>query len=276
MLRRINYLKNKRTITAIMNLNSLDPKNKSRFSYEDFISGDDVSENCVLCTAFDHLKKCRSVIKIPKNNIGERRLELDADMTTKILNVCPEVAAAYATVNRNKAIVMQQFDCDLHAIDFRRCLFRFDDVFLKILDMVEQLHSYNIYHHDLKLENVVINRKTDEVRLIDFEFASDTKRSSGRKGTRFRSAPEQYFAGCCCYDISFDSEKADIFALGVLYFNAVTRRNLFFDKKNYKMCRFFLDRQTYNSTLVRNMCHPVPSMRWSINRTRRFLTGLKN
>jgi len=42
------------------------------------------------------------------------------------------------------------------------------DVPNKILDLIDQLHSLDIFHGDLHTSNIVFNPETDDVRLIDF------------------------------------------------------------------------------------------------------------
>ena len=45
-------------------------------------------------------------------------------------------------------------------------------VFWKLIEILELVHDSNIVYNDLKPENIMINRKTGEVTLIDFGLAS--------------------------------------------------------------------------------------------------------
>ena len=45
------------------------------------------------------------------------------------------------------------------------------DIFLRIVDIVERLHEVKVVHRDLKLGNVVLNRKTGNVVLNNFCLA---------------------------------------------------------------------------------------------------------
>lgn len=44
-------------------------------------------------------------------------------------------------------------------------------IFKKILESVKYMHENGVIHRDLKLENVLIDRKTKQTKLIDFGFA---------------------------------------------------------------------------------------------------------
>ena len=49
-------------------------------------------------------------------------------------------------------------------------------IFLQILNAVSYCHDQGIFHRDLKLENIMIN-KEEEIKLIDFGFATILKGS---------------------------------------------------------------------------------------------------
>ena len=42
-----------------------------------------------------------------------------------------------------------------------------------LLKLIQKLHKLNIVHRDIKPENFIINKKTLQIFLIDFEFAVD-------------------------------------------------------------------------------------------------------
>jgi MAP/microtubule affinity-regulating kinase len=41
----------------------------------------------------------------------------------------------------------------------------------QLADTLSYLHSNNIAHRDIKLENILINKNTLKIKLIDFGFA---------------------------------------------------------------------------------------------------------
>ena len=53
------------------------------------------------------------------------------------------------------------------------------DFFIQILSAVDYCHSQNVYHRDLKLENVLLkNTTSNTIKISDFGMAKDTNVSS--------------------------------------------------------------------------------------------------
>jgi serine/threonine protein kinase len=85
---------------------------------------------------------------------------------------------------------------------------------------VRFLHSNNIAHLDLSLENVLLDQY-DNVKICDFGMARDLSepcesREVDRPGKVAYMAPE-IFEGCC-----YDPKQADVFSLGVNLFLLLT------------------------------------------------------
>ena len=78
---------------------------------------------------------------------------------------------------------------------------------------VEYLHKSGFCHRDIKLENLLLDRKFN-LKLADFSFACelDGKNLKTYCGTETYMSPEQQLR------MFYDGEKVDIFALGVLLF----------------------------------------------------------
>ena len=49
------------------------------------------------------------------------------------------------------------------------------EIFYQIVDSVAYMHSQNIVHRDLKLDNILLDRETKTTKLIDFGFAMKVK-----------------------------------------------------------------------------------------------------
>lgn len=89
-------------------------------------------------------------------------------------------------------------------------------------------HKMNMIHRDVKPENIMIE-KSGRVVLADFGFAklltgNDDKISKELRGTPAYMAPEQGMGKPV-------SDATDIYALGVIFYELVTGKFPFFDKK---------------------------------------------
>ena len=93
------------------------------------------------------------------------------------------------------------------------------------------VHAKNISHRDLKLENVIFNKK-GEVKLIDFGFAVHSK----NKLRTFCGTPT-YMAPEIVKKREYRGSKVDIWALGVLLYRMVTGTYPFKAKKDKELYR---------------------------------------
>ncbi|CAD8155245.1 unnamed protein product [Paramecium octaurelia] len=83
-------------------------------------------------------------------------------------------------------------------------------IYSQIREGVKYLHSRNIYHRDLKADNIMIIN--NQVKLIDFGLASENQLCQDYCGTPAYMAPEIF------QKKPYDGKKADIWALGVLLY----------------------------------------------------------
>ena len=80
--------------------------------------------------------------------------------------------------------------------------------FKQMCEAVQYLHSLDICHLDIKLENFVKD-ENGVVKLIDFEFAQNAlKPVRSERGTNIYNAPERKLE-------EYEGKQADIFSLGV-------------------------------------------------------------
>ncbi|UYV65089.1 DDX56 [Cordylochernes scorpioides] len=112
---------------------------------------------------------------------------------------------------------MELMSYDLHYLLFERgCEFQIGhkrNIFMSICRGLDYLHSNNIVHRDIKLENILVNN-LDEVKICDFGLAIDKKRNKGPYdrfvGNLTHAAPEVLFG-----EISYDT-SVDLWALGII------------------------------------------------------------
>lgn len=95
------------------------------------------------------------------------------------------------------------------------------DFFLPVLDGLEALHEAGIVHRDIKPENVLLDRNIP--KIADFGLAHShtlqpLTQSADMKGTPAYMPPEQFM------DFRRTDEKADIYALGKILYEAVDGR----------------------------------------------------
>jgi len=89
-------------------------------------------------------------------------------------------------------------------------------LFYQLLIAVQHLHDLGMEHHDIKLENCIIDSSFQKLYLIDFEFVSKNyklDRINLKSGTPAYQPPESYFENICPM-----FSKKDIWSLGIFYF----------------------------------------------------------
>jgi 5'-AMP-activated protein kinase catalytic alpha subunit len=90
--------------------------------------------------------------------------------------------------------------------------------FLQLIEALEHLHSRQIAHRDIKLENILLN-SDDDIKIADFGYSSKMDPS-----TLFTTpvGTVEYFAPEINSGYPHHGEQADLFAAGVFLFAVVT------------------------------------------------------
>ena len=90
-------------------------------------------------------------------------------------------------------------------------------IFAQLLDGLEEMHSKNIFHRDIKLENIMVGGDDYKFKYVDFGFSTDNiGRLNSFLGTPSYAAPELHFKR------PYFGKSEDIFSLGVSLFIFVT------------------------------------------------------
>ncbi len=97
---------------------------------------------------------------------------------------------------------------------------------------LDYIHQKKIIHRDIKLDNVLINKKEDgcyNVKIADFGLALINKKRIGDR-IYLKCGTPGYVAPEILRGQGYDS-KCDIFSIGSLLFNLLTGRYLFSGNK---------------------------------------------
>jgi serine/threonine protein kinase len=137
-------------------------------------------------------------------------------------------------------------------------------IMLPVCNALAQAHSVNIYHRDLKPDNILYTSPDrSEIKIADWGLGKDISReslaltaTSGGQigGTPGYCSPEQWFA----FDDFIDG-RADIFSLGIIFYEMMTRKRP--SAYDNKMKRPSLDPPSkYHSTISRKLDRCISKM----------------
>lgn len=102
----------------------------------------------------------------------------------------------------------------------------FKKIFMEILDALSYLHKKQIYHRDLKPDNIMVTYKGDNVKIIDLGLAGSDNLQDNLKnaGTPKYSAPELQ------NNANKADQRADIYSLGLIilefFTNSTNKKNV--------------------------------------------------
>ena len=114
------------------------------------------------------------------------------------------------------------------------------DIFCKLVNAVNSLHSQEICHLDLKLENIMYNKKNKSLKIVDFGFASETAKLNFQTHENTLILQTNY-CGSIHYSspevlkrIPYDGKRADVWSLGVILYTMLFARFPFNDISNLR------------------------------------------
>eukprot|EP01103_Thecamoeba_quadrilineata_P019747 TRINITY_DN8145_c0_g1_i1.p1 TRINITY_DN8145_c0_g1~~TRINITY_DN8145_c0_g1_i1.p1 ORF type:complete len:303 (-),score=39.48 TRINITY_DN8145_c0_g1_i1:38-895(-) len=91
-------------------------------------------------------------------------------------------------------------------------------IFKQMLDALIHCHHHRICHHDVKLENFLLDRDTNRIKLIDFGFARMYKENAS--SSNFYCSPA-YASLNVLLRTPYNPEKSDVFSLGVCFYRTL-------------------------------------------------------
>jgi len=98
------------------------------------------------------------------------------------------------------------------------------NLFIKVVDIVDQIHLKNIIHKDINPSNIIWNPQTDQLKIIDFGISSvltrenpEIKNPNVLEGTLLYMSPEQ--TGRMNRSIDY---RTDYYSLGVTFYELLT------------------------------------------------------
>lgn len=147
-------------------------------------------------------------------NIGKR---LNHPNINKILDIIPS----------QNSLVLEYFNAvdmlEYLNINTKKDIHYLINYFNQLLDGVEYLHSNGIAHMDIKLENVLINLCTNQIKLIDFGQSKvfRNKHSNGYITSNDVCGTEIYFPPEFYNKLYYYPDKVDIWCCGIILYNLI-------------------------------------------------------
>lgn len=107
------------------------------------------------------------------------------------------------------------------------------DIVIQVLQAIQYCHDvHQIYHRDLKLENIMLVQDTNQVKLIDFGLSTQTMTGKLHSlcGTPMYCSPELLWLTNASKHEGVWAQPVDVWSIGILTYVLVTGRAPFNDK----------------------------------------------
>jgi serine/threonine protein kinase len=107
--------------------------------------------------------------------------------------------------------------------------------FKQLVDALSYIHNIGIVHRDIKLENILLDLKQENVILTDFGFA--TRWSPDKKLDKYMGSPS-YASPELMTGTPYYGPEVDIWALGCVLYAMITRTDAFSKRQNIIVGKF--------------------------------------
>ncbi|XP_055547426.1 serine/threonine-protein kinase 40-like [Wyeomyia smithii] len=149
-------------------------------------------------------------------------------------------------------------------------------VFYEIVKVVEQLHQRNIIHRDLKLNNIVLNRRTNEIVITNFFLAKHLNSEDDNLFDQ-RGSPA-YISPDVLGGKPYKGKPSDVWALGVILYTITYGKFPFLDTtpsalfKKIRQADYVIPIETKTSSLtiqlIKSMLTLNPAERFTATEVR--------
>jgi len=149
-------------------------------------------------------------------------------------------AYAFENIQNTPAIIMEDFGgtsldkcIDFGKTDLKELL----QLFIRIAQVIEEVHCQSVIHKDINPTNIVWNRQTGQVKLIDFGISSNASKERSEllspdvfEGTLAYMSPEQ--TGRMNRAVDY---RTDLYSLGVTFYELLAHRLPFTAKDSIEL-----------------------------------------
>ena len=139
----------------------------------------------------------------------------------------------------------------------------------QICSALQYLHQNNIIHRDLKLENLLMDSKRN-IKLCDFGFSKDLNVIGSDELSRTYCGSKAYASPEILLGQPYDPKKADVWAMGVIFFIFLTGNMPFKEDKcnqiilnQHKALRLYWVKNTKISLSAKHLIKSIFTYEWA-------------